>query len=677
MKVEFHPTGFLRTRSPRAGSFVRFGAGALLVLLGSASARAATITVNTASDVSANDGKCTLREAITAANTNTASGALPGECVAGAAGLDTIVFTIPAATDAGCVSGTGVCTISPTFNLPDITEALTADASTQTGATLNTNTVASRLGLNAALKIELKGPPGSDKGLTIRAPGVLVRGFVINGFNTGIDARLTAGGTVTLEGNYVGTDVAGSAAVPNVSSGISTGGVGNIVIGGTTPGARNLISGNGRATLGPGIFTFLDIAATIQGNLIGTDASGNVAIGNGGPGINSNPVASSIIVGGTAPGAGNLVSANGYNNVSIFGGTGHVVQGNLVGTNVAGTAILLSDMPFVPGNPREGVRLGNTTNSLIGGTTAGARNVISGNVSGGVDVFTVIGSVGNNNLVQGNFIGTDVNGTADLGNSGIGILISNSPLSSVGGSAAGAANVVAFTKSISGFGGIGIAVALPGTGQSILTNSIHSNDNIGIDLGLSNGSFDGVTPNDPGDADLTQNYPVLTSAPIAAGTVTISGTLNSKPASTFRVEFFSSTVCDATGFGEGQTFLGFTTVTTNGSGDASFGPLPFAVPPGQPIITSTATSAAGNTSEFSAAQPGGCSGLPAFTPTPTPTGTIPATATRTPTAIGGVTPTVTPQGPGGVVVPTLSPFLLALFAAALALSAILLVRRNG
>ncbi|MEO8431424.1 MAG: CSLREA domain-containing protein [Acidobacteriota bacterium] len=641
----------------------------LALFLVALSGRAASITVNTGSDVSANDGKCTLREAMTAANTDTASGALAGECAAGTAGLDSISFNIPAATDAACVSGTGVCTIVPAFDLPNVTDALLLDGFTQTGAIANTNTVASRLGLNGSLKIVLQ-RVGGGKGLTIRAPGVTVRGLVINTFDTKIDVVLSAGGTVTIEGNYIGTDVTGTATTAqNGTNGIAASGTGNIVIGGTTPAARNLISGNGRAILGPGILTFTDISATIQGNLIGTDAAGTGPLGNGGPGINANPVASSLVVGGTDPGAGNVVSANGYNQLSIFGGTGHVVQGNLVGTNVAGTAALPSDQPFVPGNPRVGIRLVNTTNSLIGGTTAAARNVASGNISGGIEVTTTQGGVGANNTVQGNYVGTDITGTADIGNSSIGVYTANSPGTVIGGAAAGAANIIAFTKFFVGTGGIGVLVGLPGTGESILTNSIHSNDNIGIDLAA--GVVDGVTPNDAGDLDIIQNYPVITSAPIAAGMVTVSGTLNSKPGATYRIEVFSSAVCDATGFGEGQTFLGFTTLVTDAGGNGSFGPVAFAVPPGQPIITTTATSAAGNTSEFSAAQPGACGLVPV--PTPTPTVIAPTVTPPGPT----VTPLPPTPGPAsGVAVPMLSPWPLAFLALALAGAALLIVRKS-
>src|SRR5450755_73640 len=88
---------------------LRRGVFLALVFAAASIARANTITVNSTADVIANDGQCTLREAIIAANTNTASGAMAGECAAGAAGLDTIQFNIP---------GAGVQTITPTSIMP-------------------------------------------------------------------------------------------------------------------------------------------------------------------------------------------------------------------------------------------------------------------------------------------------------------------------------------------------------------------------------------------------------------------------------------------------------------------------------------------------------------------------------------------------------------------------------
>jgi hypothetical protein len=99
-----------------------------------------------------------------------------------------------------------------------------------------------------------------------------------------------------------------------------------------------------------------------------------------------------------------------------------------------------------------------------------------------------------------------------------------------------------------------------------------------------------------------QNYPVITSAVVAAGNATISGTLNSTASTVFRLEFFASAACDTSGFGEGQSFIGFTNVTTDGAGNA-VSPVGFCRSGGQSVITSTATDPGSNTSEFSACLP--------------------------------------------------------------------------
>lgn len=137
--------------------------------------------------------------------------------------------------------------------------------------------------------------------------------------------------------------------------------------------------------------------------------------------------------------------------------------------------------------------------------------------------------------------------------------------------------------------------------KGILENSIFANGGLGIDL-----EDDGVTPNDPLDPDMgantLQNYPVLTNASAIGGATTIEGTLNSTPNTLFRIEFFSSEVADPSNFGEGQTFLGAKEVMTGADGNAVISAvLPGGPPPGQAIITSTATDTVemANTSEFS------------------------------------------------------------------------------
>lgn len=137
-----------------------------------------------------------------------------------------------------------------------------------------------------------------------------------------------------------------------------------------------------------------------------------------------------------------------------------------------------------------------------------------------------------------------------------------------------------------------------GAGNAILSNSIYANAGLGIDL-----ASDGLTANDNGDADNgannLQNFPVLTSIKYSAGDVTIEGTLNSTTNTTFRIELFANSVCDATGFGEGETFLGFTTVTTDNTGSQTFkATFPAGGAFGQ-SVSATATGPGNNTSEFS------------------------------------------------------------------------------
>jgi hypothetical protein len=195
--------------------------------------------------------------------------------------------------------------------------------------------------------------------------------------------------------------------------------------------------------------------------------------------------------------------------------------------------------------------------------------------------------------VAGNLIGTDVTGTAPLGNARDGVLmLSGSTADSVGGSVTG--DVIAFN------GGAGVAVGNDvndlSSGDRISGNSIHDNGGLGIDLGS-----DGVTPNHLGDGvagpNNLQNFPVLSSALSDGVSTEVRGSLNSSPATSFTIEFFANPACNSSGYGEGQTFLGQTTVTTDGSDNAVFVATLPAPSVGQ-VVTATATDPAGNTSEF-------------------------------------------------------------------------------
>lgn len=637
-------------------------------------AHAANFTVTTSDDH--DDGTCnadcSLREAINAVN-------------AGAGG-DTISFNIP---------GPGVRTINvgATGGF-SVTKAVTIDGTTQPGF------VATPL-------IELNGAgAGNATGINVNAPNVTIKGLIINRFaNFGINfdsfgnnsvqgcyigtnaagtgfasngaggvrlnvGNITIGGTTaaarnvisgntgpgilviigssSIQGNFIGTDATGTAPLANGTAGIILDGASTCTIGGTAAGARNVISGNS----GDGIWIRNSATSNVvQGNFIGTDATGLIEISNSGDGLAGVRITASNnnTIGGTAAGAGNVLSggegANAYG-IQVNNSTGTNIQGNTVGLNATGTAklgndaggiillggsgtiiggtaagsrnvisgnggagiLILSDNTQVKGNflgtdtsgnsalgnGASGVLINGGDNNTIGGTTTADRNVISGNGNGGV---RIVGAA-DNNLVQGNFIGTDVSGVNALGNGAgfHGVLIRESSThNTIGGTAAGAGNIIAFSQ------GHGVTVT-DGTQNSILGNSIHSNTNLGIDLGT-----DGITPNDNCDADAgannKQNAPAINTVTPGATDTTITGTLNSTSATQYRVEVFANNSCDPSGNGEGQKFLGATNVTTDGSCSGTFMlVVPNASVTGT-VITATATDPNGNTSEFSSCVP--------------------------------------------------------------------------
>lgn len=406
-----------------------------------------------------------------------------------------------------------------------------------------------------------------------------------------------------IRGNFIGTDITGTRSIDGTGSqrmgniiGVVVSGSSSNTIGGTEPGAGNLISGNRNYGIE------IDGGATdnsVQGNYIGTDATGTVALGNGTIGVAIFSTQSTRnVVGGTATGARNVISGNGSSGSSGVGvwlfGSGNFVQGNLIGTDVTGTQDL--------GNLEDGVRVGTyASENTIGGVTPEARNIISGNDRTGVLIDPSVDGVGN--LVQGNFIGTDIAGVNPLGNGfGVALLIPRvvSPRifdNVIGGTRDGAGNTIAYNR----YEGVYVSDLsvdrIGSAGNAILSNSIFSNGGLGIDLG-----GDGVTPNDVGDMDtganFLQNYPFLTSATSGSST-TIVGTVNSLPDTSYRIEFFSSSSTDASGNGEGATYLGSTTVQTDASGDVGFEiTLPLQLAAGQ-WITATATDPQNNTSEFS------------------------------------------------------------------------------
>src|SRR5215510_14384559 len=378
---------------------------------------AITFTVTNTSD----SGAGSLREAITSAN------ATPG--------ADTIVFN---------VAGTGVRTIALSSTLT-ITDDVTIDGWSE-GVFQGT------AGYNGPPLIEVtRGGGGNYDGLTLLSGNSTVRGLVIDGFQGngstgGSGIVVNAGATATIQGNYIGTNAAGTAAKANDAWGIWLKSGGNVV-GGTTAAERNVISGNGVDGIR------VDGANNIiQGNYIGTDKSGTSAIGNTQDGIWLTN-ASNNTIGGAVAGARNVISSNLWNGIEITGtGTGNVIQGNYVGTDATGTVAL--------GNDSWGVRLASPSN-LVGGTAPGAGNVISGNGVDGIYVDSVSG-----NIIQGNYIGTDRNGILARGNSEDGIWLNDASNTTIGGIVPEARNV------ISANGWIGIEITGSGTGNVIQGNYI-------------------------------------------------------------------------------------------------------------------------------------------------------------------------------------------------------------
>jgi hypothetical protein len=566
----------------------------------------------------------------------------------------------------------------------------------------------------------LWGASGNTIGGAGLGAGNLVSGNVADGIQ--IRDQGTSGNLVA--GNSLGTDSSGMTGLPNGYAGvvIFNAASGN-TIGGTTSGARNVISGNsgdGVDVSGQGTSGNL-----IGGNLVGLAADGATPLGNGIQGVAISYGASGNTIGGTSSGAANLIASNGtaatsqhyYANLAISGAgsSNNLVEGNAIGTNASSAAGL--DAPYVIGAFLGYGAMANT----IGGTAANARNIISGNTADGVEVFS---SGTANNVVAGNFIGTDASGSRAMGNGGRGILIiggashntiggttagagnvvsangadgigiaksgtngnlvvgnvlgadrsgqyplgnrwrgvviwDNAQANTVGGSASSAGNLIAgngaggiwitgaantivegnsigtgangaVTLANTGFGvqldggasgnTIGGAAAGAGntiagntiagvavlgastTGDSIHGNAIFNNGKLGIDLG-----GDGVTPNHGNTAasgpNNFQNYPVIASARAGATTTQVTISFVSLPNCSYTIDFFASSQPDPSGFGQGQRYLGSVAVTTNANGQVN-APATFTLTTGTHFgdwITATATDSAGDTSEFSAA----------------------------------------------------------------------------
>ncbi len=512
--------------------------------------------------VNTNDsGQGSLREFIENANalsnTNLAQAGMT-------AGIETSIFQIP---------GAGPFSIQPATALPTVTDPVVLDGTTQPGWT-------------SAPIIELDGSliaTDNTHGLHLTAGGSTVRGFVINRFATAGSSGiyLATGGNNTVEGNYVGIDSTGTLARANGRGGIYVLNSGGNTIGGTTDAARNVVSSSTWDITLEGASSTNNV---IVGNYVGTDKNGTAAIGA----IHGIVIwnAPNNRVGGTSIAERNVISGNPNCGILLTsaGSTGNELQGNYIGTDATGGVAL--------GN-RLGVCLSNAHNTIVGGTASGAANVISGNTSNGF----ILSSGATGNVIQGNFIGTDATSSIALGNgssdSTHGIWISDGSNNTIGGTGIGEPNIIVNNANA------GVYVAV-GAGNIISGNAIYSNGSIGIDLG----PIDGVTTNDDaktsGQPNLLMDFPVFTTATLLGTNLFVTGYVGSTAGqATFanaRVEIFESDN-DASGHGEGQTFLGVLTADGSGNFSGTIDVSGKGLAAGE-NITGTATDGSNNTSEF-------------------------------------------------------------------------------
>ena len=483
----------------------------------------------------ADGGPGSLRQAILDANAH--------------AGLDTIAFAI---------TPSGNLTLAPLTPLPDITDPVTLDATTQPG---NAGTPIVELDGSGPL------PPGTN-GLVVRAGSSVVRGLVIHGFS-GSGVALDGAGHNLVEGNFIGLDHTGTTALGNQDAGVVIRDSHLNTIGGTALAARNVISGNlqaGVAIRGPSTFEaeyasrgaavaicdlcIVSMPITISDEKLIDDVNVRVSLvhtfdsdlvltlvapdntrivlsnrhGGGGDNYNStlfDDGAATPIAAGVAPFSGSFApdealsilngrSLTGTWNLEVAdtaGGDvgsllswsmttegetifGNVIAGNLIGTDVTGTVGI--------GNTK-GVVIDQSPQNLVGGTVPGARNVIAGGTeqaSGhGIEIqgFPALNAL--RNTVQGNSIGTDITGTGKLPNHGSGIEIFYADACQIGGTAAGARNLISANlqygihTQVSSFNRIQgnfLGTDITGTVALSQQDSDHGSPGVTLDYGTSN-----------------------------------------------------------------------------------------------------------------------------------------------------------------------------------------------
>ena len=468
------------------------------------------------------------------------------------------------------ISGTGPFTISPTNLLPVITNSVIIDATTQPGYT-STNQPIVRLDGGSL-------PHGTTgDGLTINASGCTVRGLDISDFpGNGITLSNSAGNVI--QGNFIGCDLTGAKTLPNANNGILIYNSGNNVIGGTNALLRNYVVDAGA----DGIHLEGAVATNNQvlGNIIGMNTTGTgqpTQVGGNGITITN---ASGNFIGGTNVGAGNVSSGNKGSGLFIGGAALNVVLGNFFGTDITGTNAAKNSV--------DGITILNSPSNMIGGLTLPAANVIGFNGGNGI---TITGTNAQNNLLQGNFIGTDLTGTLNLKNNLAGVYLTGAYNNLVGGLASGAGNTIAFNNQL--------GVVVNGGQCAILGNSLFSNSGNPGDIRLLNGGNTNAVP------------PTLTAVTNNTAVTLITGVLTNYPNDTYWIEFYASPNAS-----DAKTFLGATNVVTGVTGVAAINIYLTTGNITNQYITATATDSSGDTSQISVSKAVSFYGLPVITSAP-------------------------------------------------------------
>ncbi|QEH35757.1 hypothetical protein OJF2_43140 [Aquisphaera giovannonii] len=420
--------------------------------------------------------------------------------------------------------------------------------------------------VNGGASYNLIGTPATGTGTVTQAGGNVISG------NTGWGVYISDSGTTgnVVQDDYVGTDVAGEAALPNGNNGVDVvnAAAGN-TIGGTAAASRNVISGNANEGVLIGLGATKNL---VEGNFIGTDATGLAALPNLLDGVYVGLGAVNNTIGGQDPGgafntaAWNVVSGNGTNGVKVVddGTTGNALSGNFIGTDATGS------LP-VP-NSASGVYIGaGTSSTTVGAQASGFANlnVIAGNQADGVSI-----NASSNNNVSFDYIGLNLDGTLTVPNQGNGVSIHGAS------SSYNRVNLTAIRNS----GGYGI-LNDSGVGQGWYYDSIFGNAKGGI--------------SQPGNPNL-QPAPVLFSAVAAGGKTTVVGTIINSPNknTALNVLFYASPPPTSLAAVQGLTFLGQASVTTDASGDATFTVVLNAAAPGGQVVTATSDFNVSSSSNF-------------------------------------------------------------------------------